>query len=129
MNKINNSDLNIFYKYKEHQTKLSVRTIRKKFHDIKKKSMMHLIREETSPEPASNTQIIEEEKNWQKIINHTLFLQLNGQKKKKGQEYNDSVSLTDGYSDNKSIQVQSYRNKIKKPKLNKSQIEYIYFKK
>ena len=102
------------YKYKEHQTKLSVRTIRKKFHDIKKKSMMHLIREETSPEPASNTQIIEEEKNWQKIINHTLFLQLNGQKKKKGQEYNDSVSLTDGYSDNKSIQVQSYRNKIKK---------------
>ena len=41
-------------------------------------------------------------------------MQLNGQKKKKGQEYNDSVSLTDGYSDNKSIQVQSYRNKIKK---------------
>ena len=71
------------------------------------------MREESSPEPA-NSQILEEEKNWQKIINHTLFLQLNGQKKKKGQEYNDSMSLTDGFSDNKSFHMQSYKNKIKK---------------
>ena len=101
------------YKYIEHQTKLSVKTIRKKFHDIKKKSMGHLIREETSREPA-NTQILEEEKNWQKMINHTLFLQLNGQKKKKGQDYADSVSLTDGYSDNKSIQITYNKMKVKK---------------
>ena len=102
------------YKYGEHQTKLSVKTIRKRFHEYKKKSLMHLLRDETSPEPVSNTQILEEEKNWQKMINHTLFLQLNGQKKKKGQDYNDSVSLTDGLSDSKSIQIYSYKNKAKK---------------
>ena len=61
------------YKYKEHQTKLSVKTIRKKFQDIKRKNLIHLMREESSPEPA-NSQILEEEKNWQKIINHTLFI-------------------------------------------------------
>ena len=48
------------------------------------------------------------------MINHTLFLQLNGQKKRKGQEYNESVSLTDGFSDNKSIQMNSYKNKVRK---------------
>ena len=106
------------YKYREHQTKLSVKTIRKKFHDIKKKSTGHLMREETSPEHGTNVQILEEEKNWHKMINHTLFLQLNGQKKKKGQEYNDSVSLTDGFSDSKSIQMYSYKNKIRKIKKN-----------
>lgn len=106
------------YKYREHQTKLSVKTIRKKFHDIKKKSTGHLMREETSPEPGTNVQTLEEEKNWHKMINHTLFLQLNGQKKKKGQEYNDSVSLTDGFSDSKSIQMYSYKNKVRKIKKN-----------
>ena len=106
------------YKYREHQTKLSVKTIRKKFHDIKKKSTGHLMREETSPEHGTNVQILEEEKNWHKMINHTLFLQLNGQKKKKGQEYNDSVSLTDGFSDSKSIQMYSYKNKVRKIKKN-----------
>ena len=116
------------YKYKEHQTKLSVKTIRKKFQDIKKKNLMHLMREESSPEPA-NSQILEEEKNWQKIINHTLFLQLNGQKKKKGQEYNDSMSLTDGFSDNKSIQLQSYKNKIKKKNKKEKEKDNNRFKK
>ena len=102
------------YKYKEHQTKLSVKTIRKKFQEYKKKSVGHAVHDDTPPEPTSNTQIIEEEKNWQKMINHTLFLQLNGQKKRKGQEYNDTISLTDGLSDTKSIQINSYKNKVRK---------------
>ena len=102
------------YKYKEHQTKLSVKTIRKRFNEYKKKSLMHIMREEISPEPASNTQLLEEEKNWQKMINHTLFLQLNGQKRKKGQDYNDSVSLTDGLSDSKNFQIHSNKSKIRK---------------
>ena len=102
------------YKYKEHQTKLSVKTIRKKFQEFKKKSRGNVMQDDIPPDPASNTQILEEDKNWQKMINHTLFLQLNGQKKRKGQEYNESVSLTDGFSDNKSIQMNSYKNKVRK---------------
>ena len=102
------------YKYKEHQTKLSVKTIRKKFQEFKKKSVGHVVQEDTPPDPGSNNQLLEEEKNWQKMINHTLFLQLNGQKKRKGQEYNDSISLTDGFSDTKSIQMNSYKNKVRK---------------
>ena len=35
-------------------------------------------------------------------------------KKRKGQEYNDSISLTDGFSDTKSIQMNSYKNKVRK---------------
>ena len=102
------------YKYKEHQTKLSVKTIRKKFQEFKKKSVGHVVHEDTPVDRTSNTQILEEEKNWQKMINHTLFLQLNGQKKRKGQDYNDSMSLTDGFSDTKSIQMNSYKNKVRK---------------
>ena len=102
------------FKYKEHQTKLSVKKIRKKFQEFKKKNTMHLTREETTPPIDNNAHFLEEEKNWQKMINHTLFLQLNGQKKKKGQEYNESVSLTDGLSDNKSIRIYSYKNKVRK---------------
>ena len=71
------------YKYKEHQTKLSVKTIRKKFQEFKKKSRGNVMQDDIPPDPASNTQILEEDKNWQKMINHTLFLQLNGQKKRK----------------------------------------------
>ena len=88
------------YKYKEHQTKLPVKDINRKFSLFKKKNAFHFTRIETSS--PQNTDAVEEDKQWQKMINHTLFLQLNGQKKRKGQDYNDSLSLTDGLSENKS---------------------------
>ena len=88
------------YKYKEHQTKLPVKDINRKFSLFKKKNQFHFTRIETSS--PKNTDALEEDKQWQKMINHTLFLQLNGQKKRKGQDYNDSLSLTDGLSDCKS---------------------------
>ena len=91
------------YKYKEHQTKLPVRDINRKFSMFKKKNNFHFTRIETSSQ--QNTEAVEEDKQWQKMINHTLFLQLNGQKKRKGQDYNESISLTDGLSDNRSIQI------------------------
>ena len=100
------------YKYKEHQTKLPVKDINKKFSLFKKKNTYHFIREETSS--PQNTEALEEDKQWQKMINHTLFLQLNGQKKRKGQEYNESMSLTDGFSDSKSIQILHHKNNKKK---------------
>ena len=100
------------YKYKEHQTKLLVKDINRKFSLFKKKNTYRFIRAETySPQ---NTEALEEDKKWQKMINHTLFLQLNGQKKRKGQEYNESMSLTDGFSDNKSIQILHHKNNNKK---------------
>ena len=74
---------------------------------------MHLTREETTPPIDNNAHFLEEEKNWQKMINHTLFLQLNGQKKRKGQDYNESMSLTDGLSENKSIHMFYHRNNKK----------------
>lgn len=55
------------------------------------------------------------------MINHTLFLQLNGQKKRKGQDYNESISLTDGVSDNKSIHIfhHKYNNNSNKKNIRK----------
>ena len=99
------------YKYKEHQTKLLVKDINRKFSLFKKKNTYHFTRMETSS--PQNTEALEEDKQWQKMINHTLFLQLNGQKKRKGQEYNESMSLTDGLSDNKSIQIFHHKNNKK----------------
>ena len=91
------------YKYKEHQSKIPVRDINRKFSLFKKKNTFHFTRIETySPQ---NTEAIEEDREWQKMITHTLFLQLNGQKKKKGQDYSESISLTDGFSDTKSFNV------------------------
>ena len=100
------------YKYKEHQSKLPVKDINKKFSLFKKKNTFHFTRIETSS--PQNTEALEEDKQWQKMINHTLFLQLNGQKKRKGQDYNESMSLTDGLSENKSIQMFYYKNNNKK---------------
>ena len=97
------------YKYKEHQTKLPVRDINKKFSLFKKRSTFHFTRVETSSQ--QNTEVVEEDKEWQKMINHTLFLQLNGQKKRKGQDYSESISLTDGLSDTKSFQLSYYKHK------------------
>jgi hypothetical protein len=96
------------YKYKEHQTKLPVRDISKKFSLFKKRSTFHFTRVETSSQ--QNTEVVEEDKEWQKMINHTLFLQLNGQKKRKGQDYSESISLTDGLSDTKSFQISYYKH-------------------
>ena len=100
------------YKYKEHQTKLPVKDINRKFSLFKRKNTFHFTRIETSS--PQDTDALEEDKQWQKVINHTLFLQLNGQKKRKGQEYNESMSLTDGVSDNKSIQMFYHKNNNKK---------------
>ena len=50
------------------------------------------------------------------MITHTLFLQLNGQKKRKGQEYKESISLTDGLSDSKSIHISYYKHNKKSSK-------------
>ncbi len=100
------------YKYKEHQTKLPVKDINRKFSLFKRKNTFHFTRIETSS--PQNTEALEEDKQWQRLINHTLFLQLNGQKKRKGQEYNESMSLTDGLSDNKSIHMFYHKNNNKK---------------
>ena len=110
------------YKYKEHQSKLQVKDINKKFSLIKSKNTFHFTRIETSS--PQNTEALEEDKQWQKMINHTLFLQLNGQKKRKGQYYNESMSLTDGLSENKSIHMFYHRNnkKIRENKRKKSDI-------
>ena len=89
------------YKYKDHQTKLSVKDINRKFTLYKKKNTIHFTQIETSS--PQNTEAMEEDKKWIKMINHTLFLQLNGQRKRKGQEQSDSMSITDGLSDNKSL--------------------------
>ena len=102
------------YKYKEHQTKLPVRDISKKFSLFKKRSTFHFTRVETSSQ--QNTEVVEEDKEWQKMINHTLFLQLNGQKKRKGQDYSESISLTDGLSDTKSFQISYYKHNKKTSK-------------
>ena len=99
------------YKYKEHQTKLPVKDINKKFFLFKKKNTFHFNRVETSS--PQNTDALEEDKQWQKMISHTLFLQLNGQKKRKGQDYNETMSLTDGFSDNKSINMFYHKNNKK----------------
>ena len=96
------------YKYKEHQTKLPVKDINKKFALFRKKNLSNFTRIETSS--PQNDETLEEDKQWQKMINHTLFLQLNGQKKKRGQEYNESLSLTDGLSENKSINKIYHKN-------------------
>ena len=100
------------YKYKEHQTKLLVKDINRKFSLFKKKNTYHFARFDTSS--PQNTEELEEDKQWQKMINHTLFLQLNGQKKRKGQEYNESMSLTDGLSDSKSVHMFHHKNNNKK---------------
>ena len=100
------------YKHKDHQTKLPVKDINRKFSIFKKKNNFHFTRIDTSS--PQNTEAAEEDKEWQKMINHTLFLQLNGQKKRKGQEYNESMSLTDGFSENKSIQMFYYKHNNKK---------------
>ena len=98
-------------KYQEHQTKFPVREISKKFSLFKKMSTFHYTRIETSsPE---NTEAAEEDKEWQKMITHALFLQLNGQKKRKGQDYSESISLTDGFSDSRSIPKNYYRHNKK----------------
>jgi len=68
------------YKHKDHQTKLPVKDINRKFSIFKKKNNFHFTRIDTSS--PQNTEAAEEDKEWQKMINHTLFLQLNGQKKK-----------------------------------------------
>ena len=99
------------YKYKEHQTKLPVKDINRKFSLFKKKNTFHFTRLETSS--PQNTDALEEDKQWQRMINHTLFLQLNGQKKRKGQDYNESMSLTDGFSENKSIHMFNHKNNKK----------------
>ena len=100
------------YKYKEHQTKLPVKDINRKFTLFRKKNLSHFTRIETSS--PQNDETLEEDKQWHKMINHTLFLQLNGQKKRKGQEYNDSLSLTDGVSENKSINKIYHKNNNKR---------------
>ena len=97
------------YKYKEHQSKIPVRDINRKFSLFKKKNTFHFTRVETSS--PQNTDAIEEDREWQKMITHTLFLQLNGQKKKKGQDYSETISLTDGYSDTKSFNIYYKHNK------------------
>ena len=102
------------FKYKEHQTKFPVRDISRKISLFKKKSTFHFTRVETSS--PQNTEAIEEDKEWQKMITHTLFLQLNGQKKRKGQEYKESISLTDGLSDSKSIHISYYKHNKKSSK-------------
>ena len=97
------------YKCKEHQSKIPVRDISRKFSLFKKKNTFHFTRVETSS--PQNTEAIEEDKEWQKMITHTLFLQLNGQKKKKGQDYSESISLTDGFSDTRSFNIYYKHNK------------------
>jgi hypothetical protein len=97
------------YKYKEHQTKLLVKDINRKFALFKKKNTYHFTRADTSS--PQNTEAVEEDKQWIKMINHTLFLQLNGQKKRKGQDYNESMSLTDGFSDNQIVYLKNNNKK------------------
>ena len=99
------------YKYKERQTKLPVKDINRKFSLFKKKNTFHFTRIETSS--PQNTDALEEDRQWQKMINHTLFLQLNGQKKRKGQDYNESMSLTDGVSESKSNHIFYHKNNKK----------------
>ena len=99
------------HKYKEHQTKLTVRDISRKFSLFKKKNTFHFTRMDTSS--PKDTEALEEDKEWQKMITHTLFLQLNGQKKRKGQSYSENISLTDGLSDTKTIQISTYKHNKK----------------
>ena len=100
------------YKYKEHQTKLLVKDINRKFALFKKKNTYHFTRAETSS--PQNTDDVEEDKQWIKMINHTLFLQLNGQKKRKGQDYNECLSLTDGISENQIVYLKNNNKKNNK---------------
>ena len=102
------------YKLKEHQTKIPVRDISRKFSLFKKKNTFHFTRIDTSS--PQNTEALEEDKEWQKMITHTLFLQLNGQKKRKGQEISESISLTDALSDTKSMHLSYYRHNKKTSK-------------
>ena len=102
------------YKHKEHQTKFPVRDISRKISLFKKMNTFHFTRVETSS--PQNTEAIEEDKEWQKMITHALFLQLNGQKKRKGHNYSESISLTDGLSDSKSIHISYYKHNKKSSK-------------
>ena len=103
------------YKNKEHQTKFPVRDLSKKFSLLKKRSTFHFTKIEENSSP-QNTEAQEEDREWQRMITHTLFLQLNGQKKKKGQNYSESISLTDGFSDSKSIHIPIYKHNKKSSK-------------
>ena len=102
------------YKFKEHQTKIPVRDISRKFSLFKKKNTFHFTRMDTSS--PKDTEALEEDKEWQKMITHTLFLQLNGQKKRKGQDYSESISLTDGLSDSKSMHISYLKHNKKSSK-------------